>query len=335
MNPCGIFRMVEANRCTLLIDEIEHLTGRMRNEEFKQMLRGAYKKGAPVQRMIKPYKAEDHQPRDYATYSPKMLANISGMDDTLEQRCITIRTQRSPNKAITRTEVQIDSNDFQEMRDRQFVCMMQNWKKVRQAYAETIEAEGIEARNWELWRPIIALAQAFGGTDLANCMKILALECIHDRKLDNADTVENILIESLLVIAKEDRYYALAEIKKEFASHIENGTWVTERYVGRLLRTLGFNEKRRINIGFQYRIQPAKVEQLAQSYGITINEDSVESVVSSNVYAKPIPEEKVEHFEIQLKQIENTLSTATDCEKNAESSVHKQSPKESQLGGND
>jgi hypothetical protein len=273
MNPPNIFRLINESRCTLILDELEHqLTGRMRNPHFRTMLLGGYTKIGVVQRLHHNEGIDDYESRNYATYSPKMLANIVGMDDVLESRCITIHTQRSHNPTITRTAVDIDDPVFQKIRDAQFIYMMKNWKTIKQVYAETLEAEGITGRNWELWKPILALARHFGGDNLVAQMKELALECVSEGELDNADSNENLLIETILSIVKEDGFYKLSLIRDGIVSHMEDSNWKPNcRYVGKLLRTLGFREKRRKNYGFEYLLQVEKIKQLARNYGISVD----------------------------------------------------------------
>jgi hypothetical protein len=275
MNFAGIFRMVESTRCTLLLDEVEHLGGRMRNPEFRTMLLGGYIKGGNVQRMVRYDRAEDFQPRNYATYSPKMFANIAGIDEVLETRCVVIHTQRSRNNALTRTEVQIDNPEFQQIRDVLFVFMMRNWREIKAEYDGTLEAEGIASRDWQLWRPILSLARYFGGQDLFTTMAAFALEGIADRRLDNADSNENLLIEALIPLVTADGFYRLSEIRTAFVGHLEDGNWVKERYVARLLRSVGFSTRRRRNYGFEYLIEATRVRNLAQAYGIAIGEEGV------------------------------------------------------------
>jgi len=269
MNPCGIFRIIEKSRCTLAIDELEEeFTGRMRNPEFRKMLLGGYKKGGFVQRMIRDEDTADYEPRDYATYSPKMLANIAGMDNVLESRCLTILMQRSANPVITRSQVDIDNPLFQQIRDKIFVFMMKNWKSIKRGYSETEVVQGIIGRDWELWQPIFVLANFCGGNILLDDMKTLAIEQIAERRLSNADTHENLLIETMLSIVTEDDYFRLSHIKEELGSHLENNGWLSEQYVARLLRRFGFTQRRRRNYGYEYFIETGKVRQLAQNLGL-------------------------------------------------------------------
>ena len=277
-NPVGIFRMIDESRCTLLLDELEHLTGRMRNQQFRTMLLGGYRKGGYVQRMIRSNELGDYEPRDYETYSPKMLANITGMDNVLEQRCITLLTIRSVNPTITRTAVEFDNPAFQGIRDSQFLYMMNNWRVIRQAYRETESVEGIIGRNWELWQPILALATHFGGTEIRDSMITLALECIAERSMDDVDSHERLLLEVLISLVTEDNYYRLAAVKEEFASHLENSSWLSEQYVGRLLRRFGFVVRRRRNYGYEYFIEEERVSLLSQNYGVA--DPGVDSVCS-------------------------------------------------------
>ncbi|MCW4024528.1 MAG: hypothetical protein NWF01_05785 [Candidatus Bathyarchaeota archaeon] len=265
-NTPGIFRMIDRNRCTLFIDEREAVSSRL-NSEFRTMLLGGYKRGGLVQRMIWRENDDDYIPIDYPTYSPKMLANIAGIDNVLESRCMTIHMQRGTNVEKTTREVNINDTLWQQIRDKQFLFLMDNWKMVRQAYTDAEAVEGISGRAWELWRPMFSLATLFGESTLAN-MRTLALETVAERRLDNADSHENLLIEALQTAVTEDQWYSLGEIKRVFASHLENGGWVSEQYIGRMLRSFGFRNRRRMNHGFEYYITVETVARLAQSSGV-------------------------------------------------------------------
>ena len=63
---------------------------------------------------------------DYDLYSPKMLANISGIEDVLEDRCITIILKRTRNKEKGNREIDITDYQWQEIRDKLYICLMQN-----------------------------------------------------------------------------------------------------------------------------------------------------------------------------------------------------------------
>ena len=279
MNPAGIFRMVEGSNCSLFIDEREELATRVRSSEFRTMLLGGYKKGATVQRMVRDDDG-NFDPEEYAVYSPKMLANINGIDNVLESRCYTIIMERGNDPEKTNRDVTIDDPAWQQTRDKLFLFIMKNWKAIRQAYAEITNVANVTGREWALWKPIFAIAKFFGASALED-MKALAVATAEQRRIDSAEEHENILIETLLRMVTETGYYRLVDIKESFGSYFEGNNFLTEQYIGALLRRFGFTDKRRRNYGYVYLIDVDRVRRLAQRAGISINgEDSEVSVGS-------------------------------------------------------
>jgi hypothetical protein len=278
MNPAGVFRMVEGSNCPLFIDEREELSVRARSSEFRTMLLGGYKKGSTVQRMVRDEDG-NFDPEEYAVYSPKMLANINGIDNVLESRCITIIMERGADAEKTNREVTIDDPAWQQTRDKLFLFLMCHWRAIRQAYVGTTNVAKVTGRDWELWKPIFALAKFFGN-DLLDEMKALAVTNAEQRRIDNAEEHENILIETLLDLVTKTGYYKISDVKDSFASYFENSNFLTEQYVGTLLRRFGFTNKKRMNHGYVYFISVEKVKQLAQRAGIGTDSEGSEGSVS-------------------------------------------------------
>lgn len=87
---------------TLAIDEFEGIT-RKGMENLRELLNSAYKKGIKVKRMKKVFtkEGEDQVPMEFDVYRPIILANISGMENVLGDRCITFVLEKSLRKEIT------------------------------------------------------------------------------------------------------------------------------------------------------------------------------------------------------------------------------------------
>jgi len=88
---------------TLCIDEFEGIT-RSGNENLRELLNSAYKKGTKVKRMRKAKGLDGEQQvvEEFEVYRPIVLANIWGMENVLGDRCISIILEKSENKQITR-----------------------------------------------------------------------------------------------------------------------------------------------------------------------------------------------------------------------------------------
>lgn len=92
-----------ANNATILIDEFENISGKEK-VILKELLHSAYKNGSYVERIKKVVHkdGEDRIVERFPLFSPVCMANISGMDDVLGDRCISIILDKSSDKIKTK-----------------------------------------------------------------------------------------------------------------------------------------------------------------------------------------------------------------------------------------
>jgi putative DNA primase/helicase len=86
VTPAAIFRVIEAHRPTLLIDEAD--TFLYHNDELRRVLNGN-RKGSTVLRTV----GDDHEPRAFATYSACAVALIGALPDTLHDRSVSTKAK--------------------------------------------------------------------------------------------------------------------------------------------------------------------------------------------------------------------------------------------------
>ncbi|KKN56563.1 hypothetical protein LCGC14_0571410 [marine sediment metagenome] len=88
---------------TLCIDEFER-AGKRGSENLLELLNSAYKKGTTVKRMKKKKTpdGEEQVVESYLVYRPISIANITGIDNVLGDRCIKIIIEKSINEKKTR-----------------------------------------------------------------------------------------------------------------------------------------------------------------------------------------------------------------------------------------
>ena len=91
MREAVLFRIATDDK-TILIDELEGLD-RKENAPLKELLNACYKRGTKVYRMRK--KGNEYFPEAFYPFTPIAIANISGLDDVLSDRCIAIRLDKS------------------------------------------------------------------------------------------------------------------------------------------------------------------------------------------------------------------------------------------------
>jgi 5S rRNA maturation endonuclease (ribonuclease M5) len=87
LTVAALFRTIEQDQPTLLIDEVDTVFGKgNENEELRAILNAGFERGSKVRRCIGP----NHDLKDFAVFCPKALAGIGQLPDTVSDRCIPI-----------------------------------------------------------------------------------------------------------------------------------------------------------------------------------------------------------------------------------------------------
>jgi len=277
LSPAVLYRLIQGTRCSLLLDETESLSNRYRAGFLRNVLLNGYKKGQKIYRNMKTSEGK-WVPEPFEVYSPKMLASIERLEAVLGSRCIPIMMKKGLNKGITDKEIDINDPTWQQTRDLIYPFLMKNWRDVRKIYSELENDTKLLNRNWELWKPVLTLAKFFDNENsgLYEKMKILAVEKAEENKRESSNTHEAVLVRVLLSLVDQDNYYSLSEIREEMTKHLESGDWISEKYVGKILRRLGFSKKRRIATGTEYFLQVSEVKEWAQRLEISVDSEGSE-----------------------------------------------------------
>jgi len=263
ISTASLFRLIQSTKCSVFLDESDALSNRFGAFEVRNLLLCGYKKG---QRIYRAKRTDEgtFEAECFEVYSPKMLANIEGLEAVLSSRCIEIIMQRGSNRNITNREVIIDYPIWQQIRDTIYPFMMKNWKEVKRTYLDLQNDTVLQSRNWELWKPIMALAKFLGDVVLLEHIIDLAIEKAVESQLNTFELSELVLIETLLSIVDHDGFYKLKDIKCEMVKHLDDFEYLSFRHAGSLLRKLGFSKTKRIGSGYQYYLTVSKVTSLAQ-----------------------------------------------------------------------
>jgi hypothetical protein len=300
MSISSIYRLIQNARGTLLIDETEKLSSYRMSErtlEFRSILLAGYKKGGKCYRVEKG-RGEILRPQEFEVYAPKALANISGLEDILEDRCKTTILRRSRNKAIINNEPDVNDPKWSELRNELYIFYLTFWSEIQTLYnelgelSELVNVETtthfsdedlayITGRELELWKSIFALARFFdkkqcavskftsslnSPASLTGMMLKLAVEDAKQRQVENiTETGEAILVQVLQKIVNADGYYKIKSIKETMGKEFdEEQKWITTKWIGNALRRLGFKEKRRVGTGYEYKLKKEDVKELAE-----------------------------------------------------------------------
>lgn len=157
--PAYIIRSINDNCATICLDEAEKLkdTTNPDSQTLIYMLNSGYKMGPKIGKMSASDKGKGWNQVKFDPYSPKMIAGINNISDTLLSRSVNLTLIASDKPEIKNREINTDSSIFKEIRDGMYVAVMNHFKLVKEAYTE-VSDDSITGRNWEVWKPILTIA---------------------------------------------------------------------------------------------------------------------------------------------------------------------------------
>jgi hypothetical protein len=160
----ALFRMVSEGPITILFDEVDTIFGGKNggnNEDLRGLLNAGYKRGATVARCVGDAKAMKVQ--RFPVFAPAALAGIAGnMPDTITTRAITVhmKRRRDDEEVSEFWEEEVEA-EAAPLRDALAAWVESVTDKISRG-RPTMPA-GVRDRSAEIWRPLIAIADAAGG----------------------------------------------------------------------------------------------------------------------------------------------------------------------------
>jgi hypothetical protein len=160
----ALFRMVADGPITILFDEVDTIFSAKNggnNEDLRGLLNAGYKRSATVARCVGDAKAMKVQ--RFPVFAPAALAGIAGnMPDTITTRAITIHMKRRR-----------DDEEVDEFWEEEVETEAAPLRNALAAWVESVTDKisrgrppmpaGVRDRSAEIWRPLIAIADAAGG----------------------------------------------------------------------------------------------------------------------------------------------------------------------------
>lgn len=278
ITTAALQRTIESLRSTLLIDEHEFFSNRHKLSERQMELRAALLDGYHIgSEALKVEGDKDKRVNTYATYSPKALANIAGLDDILEDRCIYILMQRAlgPQK---NTEIDVTDHEWIDIKNKLHRLYLENASVLSELSAVcAVDFKAVQSRDRQLWLSLVTLARFFeerGIKNLTNSIIEYARSMSNMKSVEEQETHEVILVHALNDLVKSSDWYTPTTIKYEFQEVLKECdpdsdiSWVNNKVVGRMLKRIGLADKRRVSTGMEYYITVEAVQTLKERYQV-------------------------------------------------------------------
>lgn len=152
-----IYRTVERARATLLFDEADSLRKAPKEavNERLEIIRSGYKRFGKVGRC----EGENSRTVQFSTYSMKAIANVTGLEEALEDRVIHVNVERKPREIQVEKMLKRELRDeVQGLRNKLYVWGLQHAAAVAGVYRD-YQAPGLEDREAEIWGGLLSIAQ--------------------------------------------------------------------------------------------------------------------------------------------------------------------------------
>ncbi len=270
------FRIIEALRPTLFMDETEDLKQRVGSDK-RAVLLGGYEAGSSV---IRTEKVNDQfRARRLGNYGPRAFASIEGLEDTLVSRTAQITMQRSYDDMIKQREINLTDPQFQKIRDDLFLVTMTEGPRIKAIYDRTVKPDGVEFgdREFNLFKPILAIGSAVDNERVVNSLIDFQNTNYKNKVVEyNNSAAENVLLSHLLDVVTKDDWYKGSDLHAGFLEYIRNGAIdlnlkVTKPFLGTLIKKLGIMSSSRRSNDRKTTLYFIKVEDLrrvAENYQV-------------------------------------------------------------------
>jgi Protein of unknown function (DUF3631) len=235
MSKAAIYRSVEADRPTLVLDEVSWVLDL--KDERQGILCGGFERLGHVE--VCEGEGNDIGVKRFSTYCPKAFGLIGKLTATLMDRSIEIKMQRKLKEKVFRLRRR-DNEQHEELRRKCLRWTEDNKEKLKGANPKL--PEGLNDRAIDVWEPLFAIAELAGDVwpKLAiEAAKALSggesgaeengIELLRDLKAE-FDVIGKPAITTKTLIAK-----LCADEEKPWATYAPSGKPITNRQLAKLL----------------------------------------------------------------------------------------------------
>lgn len=279
-----LFRVIEKYKPTVMIDEADTFLVEDKNGDMRGMLNGGHNRmSAYVWRSV----GDDHEPRRFKVWAPKVVAMIGNLPDTLEDRSLVVRLRRKRDgEKVER---------FRADRVAAFLPLRQRaarWAKdsaITLGGADPDIPETLNDRAQDNARCICAIADAVGGHWPATIRA--ALVGMHQEvEADEPQSAGVLLLRDIAEVFEASRFErmgstdllnALCALEESPWNEWRGGRPISTRGIAKLLKPYGVEPRRDMNQRFYRRADFGDAFNRYLSGGPEISVTSVTSVIPS------------------------------------------------------
>ena len=202
ITPAVLFRKVQAQRPTLLIDEVETLTkGNKDNASaLFDVLNSGYMKGLSVERAS----GKDFALESFDVYGPKVFSGINEIDDVLKSRTIPVQLlKKSSATKLERYKVERNALEIIELQKELYLFALTYAPRIAELYnsGELEKTLPLINRELDLWEPLMAIVSLLTKElcDLEERLLQFAKASENKKSLDDYESNPSLMVISQII----------------------------------------------------------------------------------------------------------------------------------------
>ncbi|TKB91928.1 MAG: DUF3631 domain-containing protein [Nitrospira sp.] len=205
---------------TILFDEIDTIFGprAKEHEDLRALINAGHRRGAIIHRCV--LKGKTIETVKFPAYCAIALAGLGQLPDTILTRSIVIRMRRrAPHEQVEPYRLRTHEPEGHRLRDR-----LQDWAEQIRPLLLTSPSmpDGVSDRNADVWEPLLAVADAIGGSWPAQA-RVSAVTLVTDTKRDNGSLGIRLLTDIRTVFGVRDAFSTVDLI--EALIDLEESPW--------------------------------------------------------------------------------------------------------------
>ncbi|MEK7571779.1 MAG: toprim domain-containing protein [Patescibacteria group bacterium] len=274
----ALFRTIEANLPTFLLDEAEQLTGLEDNPDLRLIFNAGYKVNNPVKRV----NPNTLKVESFNIYSPKVIISINPLDRTLASRAIPIIMLRTANSEIGKRKVTDNAADWQKLRDSLYTFLFHHALCIGDIYDNPTYLSRLNNRDEEVYSPLFAIAHFIDSYIPSDQQKLLPI--VDTFASETASEEEGLddwslwILQAIDELVTDYRQYLIKDVRAKIVSNRQEAGETLDdrfsnRFIGTTLRKFGFKRGPNQREGKTYRLKREAIENLKPRYGLLPKED--------------------------------------------------------------
>ena len=242
ITEASVFRLVEGRRAVCLLDESEDLSKTERGHAITNLILNGYRRGNLIYRMDKVGKTIKSS--HYDVYSPKVIANITGLDkEALLSRAIRVTTNSSRNVAKSNKYTVEIKDKADVIRNKLYRACLTKFEDVRDA-KDAMPQIGLAGRAAEIWQGVLSIAWLVNDVAWHN-LSWLAIRSSKDleRELLVSNPIWDLFSALLYMVDNiKPKFYSNNQIWNCIDKHAE-GEFASKQQVTGLLKQQGIPQR--------------------------------------------------------------------------------------------